>query len=116
MENLSTILALCFGLLMRLGLPIEVTLVIIYFLRKLDQHWQAEAEEELKAHATAIEKPQCWKIKNCSPEQRQACTAFISTKPCWQVFRLPNGYLREECLICKVFRNAPIPRLHVHAY
>jgi len=27
---------------------------------------------------------------------------------CWQVHRLPNGYLKEECLDCDVFISAPI--------
>jgi hypothetical protein len=27
---------------------------------------------------------------------------------CWQIHRLPNGYLKEECLNCDVFISAPI--------
>lgn len=28
--------------------------------------------------------------------------------PCWQTYRLPNGYLKEECLDCDVFLSAPV--------
>jgi len=114
MENLSTILALGFGLLLRLAVPSAVTLIAVYFLSKLDAHWQAQAEAELKVHAVAIERPECWKIKYCPPEQRQACPAFLSTKPCWQVYRRPNAYLLEKCLACEVFLEAPIPEVFVH--
>jgi hypothetical protein len=37
--------------------------------------------------------------------------AAESGKPCWQIHRLSNGYLREACLDCEVFINAPAPAL-----
>ena len=107
METMMAFLVLCAGLLVRLILPIAVTLVMVYFLRKLDARWQAEAE----LGPVSVQKPECWKIKGCSPEQQKSCPARNSHLPCWQVFRLPNGYLREECLSCEVFTNAPIPAL-----
>lgn len=107
METMTAFLALCIGLLVRLALPIAVTLVMIYFLRKLDARWQTEAE----LRPVSVQKPECWKIKGCSPEQQKNCVARISPLPCWQVFRLPNGYLREECLSCKVFLDAPVPTI-----
>jgi hypothetical protein len=27
---------------------------------------------------------------------------------CWQTHRLPNGYLKDECLDCDVFISAPL--------
>ena len=110
METLTAFLVLLSGLLVRLALPIAVTLLAVYFLRKLDAYWQAQAEIELEARTALIEKPQCWKVKHCYQTQRKECPAFNSPKPCWQVFRLPNGYLHEECLACQVFLNAPIPQ------
>lgn len=115
METLTAFLVLCTGLLVRLALPIAVTLLAVYILRKLDAYWQAQAEAELEATAALVEKPDCWKVKHCPPPQRKACPACTSSKPCWQVFRLPNGYLREECLACQVFLNAPVPQVHAHA-
>jgi hypothetical protein len=105
METMTAFLVLCAGLFVRLALPIAVTLVLVYFLLKLDAQWQAEAE----LRPVSITKPECWKIKGCSPEQRKDCIAFSSPLPCWQVFRLPNGYLHEECISCKVFIDAPAP-------
>ena len=109
METMMAFLTLCVGVFVRLALPIVVTLVLVYFLRRLDARWQAEVHLE----PTLIQKPECWKIKDCSPEQRKDCTAFSSPMPCWQVFRSPNGYLAEECISCKVFIEAPVPALKI---
>lgn len=105
MEPITTLFALTLALLARLALPIAITLVLVFFLRKLDARWQEEAQHVVPQ----IEKPECWKIKGCSAEQRKDCPAFSSPQPCWQVYRQPNGYLNEKCLICKVFIDAPIP-------
>lgn len=94
------------GIFIRLLIPIGITVLIVYLLHRLDMRWQAEALEQ---SARGIEKIECWKIKDCAPEQYADCPAYASNQPCWQVHRLHNGYLREECLSCIVFHNAPIP-------
>ena len=109
METITPLLVIIAGLLLRLALPIVGTGVLIFFLRKLDAHWQTEAQTA----PTSVQKAECWKIKDCSPEQRKKCIAASSSLPCWQVYRLPNGYLREECISCKVFVDAPIPTLKI---
>lgn len=107
METFTSFLAILTGFLVRLAIPIAGTGILIYFLRKLDAHWQAEAE----LLPTPMQKAECWKVKDCSPVQRKKCAAASSPLPCWQVFRQPNGYLREDCISCEVFVNAPIPTL-----
>jgi hypothetical protein len=92
-----------------LAIPITLTALLIIILRKLDAHWQVEADLQ----AMPKQKPECWKIKGCTPEQIQSCPASKSSLPCWQVYRLPNGYLNEECLSCSVFIEAPAPALKV---
>lgn len=107
METLTSVLAISAGLLLRLALPIFGTGLLIFFLRKLDAHWQAEAEQP----QIRTEKLECWKLKGCSDEQRSTCRAASSPLPCWQAYRMPNGYLQERCISCDVFINAPIPAL-----
>ena len=107
METIISLLALIAGLLIRLAIPLAITILLIFFLRKLDNYWQAEAQL-----AKPIEQEiNCWDIKNCSLEQRKNCVANKSDIPCWQAKRLPNGYLHEECLSCEVFTEAPMPAL-----
>ena len=104
METITSLLFLLAGLFVRLAIPIAVTAILIYGLHKLDARWQEEAQIPV-----LVEKPKCWEIKGCSPEQMKNCIAGRSSLPCWQVYRLPNGYLRNECISCEVFRQAPIP-------
>ncbi len=107
MELINAILALATGLFLRLAVPIAITILVISLLRRLDARWQIEAEQMPEAQLEAQVK--CWEIKNCPPEQRDACVASRSNQPCWQERRLENGYLREECLSCEVFGQAPLP-------
>lgn len=107
METLISFLYIVAGLLLRLAVPILGTILLVFFLRKLDKRWQVEAE----LHPQVMEKPECWKTQGCSSQQIENCEAHKSELPCWQVYRLPNGYLHEECLSCQVFTEAPIPTL-----
>jgi hypothetical protein len=105
METFTSLLAILAGLLIRLAIPIAGTIVLIYVLRKLDAHWQAEAE----LAPVPAEKVECWKIKGCSEEAQKNCTGAASPLPCWQVQRESNGYLQEKCISCEVFINTPLP-------
>lgn len=107
MPWLNSTLALLAGLSMRLAIPIAITVLLVYFLRRLDARWQSEAEQVPPGDLN----PPCWKIKACPAAERRACPALQSELTCWQVFRRPNGYLREQCLTCVVFLRAPMREL-----
>jgi hypothetical protein len=103
---MDTVLTILLGVLLRIGIPVMATALIFFLLRRLDKRWKKEAE----AIPVIISKRPCSEIKGCSEEKRQSCPAFSQTGvPCWQVFRTKNGLLKEECLECDVFRQAPIP-------
>jgi hypothetical protein len=38
----------------------------------------------------------------------QAEHGGVGNMLCWQTHRLPNGYLKDECLNCDVFISAPV--------
>jgi hypothetical protein len=107
MTDLTGLLAVLTGIAVRLLIPILVTMAAVYFLRKLDAHWRAEGRKA----PTGVMKPACWEIMGCSPARRKNCPGFVSALPCWQARRAPDGYLREQCLSCKVFLKAPAPSL-----
>ena len=107
MDTLMSFFYIVAGFLLRLAVPIVGTVLLVIVLRKLDAHWQAEAESK----PLPVDKPECWKVKGCTPEQIENCAAATSPLPCWQVYRLPNGYLNEECLSCEIFIKAPAPTL-----
>jgi hypothetical protein len=106
MSDTSAALAVLTGLAVRLMIPILITVLVVIVLTSLDKRWQTEATTT----APQVQKPACWDIKHCSAEQRKTCAGFRSDAPCWQAFRLTNGYLDQKCLGCPVF--APAPALH----
>ncbi len=104
---MNNLLAILIGLSLRIVVPVAVTVLIVYLLHKLDERWQMEAMQQPQVDITT--QLECWKIENCPPEQYKECPAYITHQPCWQVHRLHNGYMREECMTCIVFRSAPVP-------
>ena len=111
----NAILALILGLTVRLGLPLLATLLVVIGLRQLDIRWQKEAE--LERDLLVRDEEPCWKEQGLSMDEIKG-RAAASSKPCWQIHRLSNGYLREACLACEIFINAPAPALKllkVHA-
>jgi hypothetical protein len=105
MNDTTAAFAVLAGLAVRLAVPILVTALAVLALRQLDARWRFEAHNQ----PLQVEKPKCWKIEGCSPSKRKDCAGFKSPLPCWQVFRLPSGYLNEKCLACPVFVKAPLP-------
>lgn len=109
MDNLNGLLAIVTGLVLRIGLPVAITAIVIFFLSRMDNRWRSEARAHLLVPVAASTQP-CWEVKNCSQEQMKTCPAAKQTaSPCWQFFRSEQGALKEICLGCDVFRQAPVP-------
>jgi hypothetical protein len=103
---MDVVLTFLFGLLLRLGIPISITAIAFALLHRLDKRWR---EEALHLPVVPAGKP-CWEIKGCSEEKKKSCPAVAQPNtPCWQVFRTRDGVMKEACLGCNVFRQAPIP-------
>jgi hypothetical protein len=106
---MDTVGVVVLGIVLRFGVPVLGTMAVIYFLRRLDARWQAEAVEEAQA-AELFPKLRCWVLNDCPEERRAKCPAYAQQGiPCWQVYRDGNGRLRNECLGCDVFKSAPVP-------
>ena len=105
-------LAFVVGVLIRFAIPVALTLAAIWFFRKLDQRWKAEAEEltRLQMALALAKRTPCWEQKQCPPEKLDSCPVYAQKElPCWQIMRDKNGNLKPACLECGVFRNAPLP-------
>lgn len=112
MEGLIGTLSVLGGLLLRFGVPIALTAILAWALRRLDARWQLDAERQQAAQAAAAYSPStpCWQVHQCSQERRKECPAYNdNTQPCWQHFRNGRGELPQRCLGCDVFKLAPIP-------
>ena len=53
MESMPNVLLRVLMFVLRLGVPLLITVAIAYGLRRLDAKWQAEAEQEFQAETTA---------------------------------------------------------------
>jgi hypothetical protein len=97
-------------LVVRVGIPIGLTAILIILLRRLDERWQKQAQRDLLAVPVfRPSNPGCWDIKHCSAEQRANCSAFAHPEtPCWQHFRESDGSLQKRCLGCEIFKTAPL--------
>jgi hypothetical protein len=112
MYGAREVIGITIGFVLRIGVPVGITLLAVYGLRRLDRVWQREAER-LQAELDVTEQLgmvlPCWEIMGCDPKDRADCTAFRDReKPCWQTFREETGRLKEECLACQLFRNATV--------
>ena len=110
---MNEILTFVIGTALRLGIPLLVTVVVVYLLGKLDAHWQAEATQQRPDYQLDPNQLPCWEQKGCSPEAVAKCQAYLDqSQPCWQTFRAQDGHMKEACLDCEVFHGAPIPVAH----
>lgn len=104
------ILATLSGVLIRVGVPLGLTVFAGWLLYKLDKRWLTQEGQKDASAGSLVHNIGCWSINGCSPENRAKCRAYQQQDiPCWQVFRLTDGYLKENCLNCKVFQEAPMP-------
>ena len=107
--------------ILRLGIPIAITLAVGFWLRRLDTKWQAEAQARLEASKTqtqskstiemfrVIDQP-CWVLKACPPAMRTRCPAFQKPyQPCWMVRRQAEGQIPAECYHCNLFSSRRLP-------
>ena len=100
--------------LLRIGVPLGLTLTVAYFLRRLDARWQAEAwaeweashpQEEVIAEAKLLQPSEpCWSLKGCDEATRANCAAPKQPDiPCWLARRRNEGKLPAECYNCAQF-------------
>ena len=113
MQGVVEVGSVILGLFLRFGIPILLTALAIWFLRRLDERWRREADHELVVEleeSALFSTLRCWVFNDCTPEQQERCPAFIEAiRPCWQVHRNGDGSMKQECLDCGVFAHAPIP-------
>lgn len=103
------LLAILVGLVLRLGLPVGALALLAWWLKRLDQRWQREAEVKLLAER--VPATPCWQVRGCVEEKRAGCPAYLHPESaCWQHWRSADGTLRSACLECQVFCGPTVPQ------
>ncbi len=111
METLTEAAVVVAGFLLRFGVPLVITALLAWLLRRLDSRWQAEAEAMEVTHWVGSKEQRlaCWEARNCALSERRQCPAYQQPEmPCWHSFRDGNGALKEECLACELFLGMPL--------
>jgi hypothetical protein len=101
--------------ILRLGVPLALTLAVGYGLRRLDARWEAEARAQLEREALPAElkalkttEQPCWELKGCDEESRAQCPASkFWGIPCWVARLRATGRLPAECPNCELFSPSP---------
>ena len=106
MEWFDGLIAIGFGFLIRIGIPVVITILLVRALRRLDERWQDEAQAETQP----VSNIGCWEIHNCSHAERETCVAYLNPdRPCWQMIKETYGTLKDDCTDCEVFLSSPLP-------
>jgi hypothetical protein len=101
--------------LLRLGVPLGITLAVGHWLRRMDARWEAEAlaqweQEAVPAELKALKRAAqpCWEQKGCPEAQRAQCPAYkFWGIPCWVARLRATGRLPGECHNCGIFSLSP---------
>jgi hypothetical protein len=128
-ETWISILGVVGLFILRLGVPLAITLAIGYWLRRLDAKWQAEAAQErdrlarfqLEDQSPPSFEPQpklenlvvegfrvtdqpCWVFKDCPESMRLNCPAYQHPYLlCWMARRHATGQVPVDCYQCALF-------------
>ncbi len=97
---------------LRIGIPIAVTIAAGKWLEKRLQHPMAETQTTEQTDAASrfgqdgkIIYLHCWDFKRCDPTERAHCPAFQQTDlPCWLAIQVRAGHIRQECLSCALYK------------
>lgn len=91
------------GGLLRLLLPVGLTLIFAVLLKRLDDRWRVESLRETMAAAGVsgpVQDLHCWEAHGCSPDRRSQCHASQNPdQPCWESFSV-KGEMQSACKRC----------------
>ena len=112
MNELLEPLAIIGLFLLRLAVPLAITLIIGYPLHRLDARWESEIQSHPDTVATkepaAVQQP-CWEDKGCSARRRSRCPACRLTDiPCWLARLRVENRLPAECSACVRFTSGTV--------
>jgi hypothetical protein len=109
MDEAFVVVYVLIGFLLRIGIPVGITFLLGWSLRKLDTRWRLEARQNVaqpKVQPKWTSGQMCWQENDCSLERRQDCPAFLNPEiPCWEFFR-KYGTLNKMCTDCQVRQQA----------
>lgn len=118
MNELTPVFYMIVGVILRIGIPIGITLLLGWFLNRLDARWRAEAKQiqETMTNRTVPNSIQpCWEVMNCAPRMRENCPVNGNLGIlCWELFG-SNGNLQPKCQNCPYRQSVLSTKDHSYA-
>jgi hypothetical protein len=111
MDEFLVTLYIVAGILLRIAIPLGITVGASVVLRRLDKKWRKEADQQYQNLPSLIniwlENP-CWELNECEETRRETCDAYQQADvPCWEVFQT-NGHFNRKCKSCSYLKEMPI--------
>ncbi len=107
MQTLNDILSVLGLFVLRIGIPLAITLGIGYWLEKRLRPPVTEPTHNIQPILGQAQ--HCWEIKGCAPEAIQKCPAFIRQDlPCWLANQVATGSLKPGCATCGQFKPVQV--------
>lgn len=103
-------LVIALMILIRIAIPILVTLALAYIYERISARWEtgdvatkAPGDQSPQSAVLSLAETDCeacpiWERVLHAAEQRPGI-------PCWLALQLAEGHLHEECLSCQVFKE-----------
>jgi hypothetical protein len=96
-------LVIAYMFVLRIGVPILITLMIGAWLRR----YLEERDAKEAPHPTGSEsgtEQHCWDVKHCTETARVECVAAQRPDlPCWLALQVSGAGLKETCYTCPIF-------------
>ncbi|MDE3090267.1 MAG: hypothetical protein KGJ80_12875 [Chloroflexota bacterium] len=115
-EFITETVAVIFMFIVRIGVPIAITLLVGRWLEKKLSPREEEQVETKSNYTTRVTRSggkiiqmRCWDVKRCEPAKRAHCAAFQRRDlPCWLALQADGGKLRAECFTCAFYKPQSI--------
>ncbi len=111
MSEVLEALIVLFMFVIRIGLPIAVTLAFGLWLEKRLRPQQEPLPDRFRiepAHALQASKlsgPHCWDVHHCDASKRALCAATRHPDlPCWLALQVEGIKVREQCFTCGFYK------------
>ena len=114
-QSMSELLTIAGMFILRLGVPLIVTLLVTWMLHRLDERWRRQALQNRQLPAsTALPaadpgaQPRapvpCWGYRRCPEACHTLCPAYLAPElPCWLARLRADGRLPAGCRTCPLF-------------
>ena len=102
--------------IVRIGVPVAITLAFGYWLEKKLRPPEAEKVEKTRRlelvarpRSSKIIQLHCWDFNRCDSSQRAQCAATQHPDlPCWLALQVEGGKVREDCFTCSLYKAQDI--------